>query len=171
VDCAKDVPVEYGDVIEIPERVHSLNDTPTDPVRDMETEVSLALLGRTIPSRPSRPPGSVTNAVTHTSEQVEAKAKAVVQRWSCLRQSVQLVIAGETTPITVDSWKEGFLNQALLKPEARAVLRSSSDLSRVKVTRKDAKSGKPVVLTVDISMAGDTFWLRDGDVIEVPDKP
>jgi hypothetical protein len=109
--------------------------------------------------------------VSLTPEQIEAEAKATVQRWSCLQKSVQLVIAGATTPITVDSWKEGFLSQALAKTEARAVLRSSSDLSRVQVARKDATSGKPVMLTVDVSVTSEAFWLRDGDVIEVPDKP
>ena len=47
----------------------------------------------------------------------------------CLQKSVHLLVAGETTTFKVDSWKEGFLSQALTKTEARSVLRSSSDLS------------------------------------------
>jgi hypothetical protein len=73
----------------------------------------------------------------------------------------------------VNSWKEGFLSQALGKTEARSALRSSSDLSRVQVTRKTAKSAKPSVITVDVldpSQRNDDLWLQDGDVIEVPEK-
>jgi hypothetical protein len=72
-------------------------------------------------------------------------------------------------------------------------LLSSSDLSRVKVIRRDAKTGKTREWIVDCSPPqspsnGSTFfsfqltagadsqptsdlWLRDGDVIEVPQKP
>ena len=56
----------------------------------------------------------------------------------------------------------------LAKVDARAALRSSSDLSRVQVKRLDAKTGKPVLLNVDASAApAETLWLRDGDVIEL----
>ena len=56
---------------------------------------------------------------------------------------------------------------------AKGTILSSSDLSRVKVTRKDAKTGKVTEFIVDTtrkpSETGD-LWLRDGDVIEVPEK-
>ena len=51
------------------------------------------------------------------------------------------------------------------------MLRASSDLTRVKVTRRDAKTGKKIEWVLDCS--GDhapDLWLRDGDVIEVPEK-
>ena len=51
------------------------------------------------------------------------------------------------------------------------MLRASSDLSRVKVTRRDPATGKKLEWTLDCS--GDhtpDLWLRDGDVIEVPEK-
>ena len=52
---------------------------------------------------------------------------------------------------------------------------ASSDLSRVKVTRRDPKTGKNREWVVDCrgSFPESTtpdLWLRDGDVIEVPDK-
>ena len=93
--------------------------------------------------------------------------------WVCLQKSIQLVVAGETTSFKVNSWKEGFLNQALGKTEARSALRSSSDLSRVKVTRKTGSSSRPEIFTVDVSDKAQTeniLWLQDGDVIEVPEK-
>ena len=51
------------------------------------------------------------------------------------------------------------------------LVRASSDLSRVKVIRRDPKTGKKREWVLDCS--GDNppfFWLRDGDVIEVPEK-
>ena len=52
------------------------------------------------------------------------------------------------------------------------LIRSSSDLTRVKVTRRDSTNTKPRVWTVDCSVPDKApdLWLRDGDVIEVPEK-
>jgi ankyrin repeat protein len=174
VDCAKDVPVEFGDVIEIPERVHALNEAPDHPVRELERVLTEANR-RTLPTRTIRSVGDPeTNAAALTIRAEEAGRQAEAQRLACLLKSVQLVVAGETTPLTVTVWQDGFLGRALARPEARAVLRSSSDLSRVKVTRRDARTGQTMALTVDVSESSrpeDQLWLQDGDVIEVPDKP
>lgn len=166
VDCAQDVPVEFGDVIEIPESVHALNAGMPNPVREMEEAFSLY------------PPTFFPERVAALQQQegAERLARANAYRTStpCLQKSVQLVVAGETTTFKVNSWKEGFLSWALAKTEARSVLRSSSDLSRVKVTRKTGKSAKPAVFTVDVAdspQRNDELWLQDGDVIEVPEKP
>ena len=159
VDCARDVPVQFGDVIEIPESVHALNAAVPNPVREME-ELLPVPHGTTFAER--------LQAIT---AQANGGTNAYQTAKSCLQKSVQLVVAGETTNFKVNSWKEGFLSQALGKTEARSVLRSSSDLSRVQVTRKAAGAEKPVVFTVDVSQHGDELWLQDGDVIEVPEKP
>jgi hypothetical protein len=52
-------------------------------------------------------------------------------------------------------------------------LLSSSDLSRVKVTRHDPATGKAREWILDCrdSVPAPAFWLHDGDVIEVPEKP
>jgi hypothetical protein len=52
------------------------------------------------------------------------------------------------------------------------LLRTSSDLTRVKVTRTDAKTGKKREWTLDCSDPGNEpdLWLRDGDEVEVPEK-
>ena len=57
-------------------------------------------------------------------------------------------------------------------PEAKSFLRSSSDLTRVKVTRKNPASGKAQEFVVDTtkSTPPQDLWLHDGDVIEVPEK-
>lgn len=170
VDCARDVPVEFGDVIEIPERVHALNEAPMDPVREMERTLTEANRTRLPELQLQGVPGMETNVVMLNIQAQEAARKAEAQRLACLRKAVQLIVAGERTSFTVNSWKEGFLERALAKLEMQAALRSSSDLSRVKVTRLNAKTGKTSVLTVDATKQNDTFWLQEGDVIEVPDK-
>ncbi len=62
-----------------------------------------------------------------------------------------------------------------IKPVLRNsnLLLASSDLSRVKVTRHDPVSAKAREWLLDCSDTKPTpaFWLRDGDVIEVPEKP
>jgi ankyrin repeat protein len=160
VDCAKDVPVEFGDVIEIPESVHALNAGMPKPVQEMETFTTLQ----------SGSFAERLNAIRSESGPNMSPYRTAAQ---CLQKSVHLVVAGETTIFKVNSWKEGFLSWALQKTEARSVLRSSSDLSRVTVTRKMGESGKPAVFTVDVSGSSpnnDDLWLQDGDVIEVPEK-
>jgi len=167
VDCAHDVPVEFGDVIEIPESVHALNAELPNPVGEMEEAFAPASLTGPFFARLAsiRQPGG---------EESLARVNAYRTSTLCLQKAVQLVVAGETTTFKVNSWKEGFLSQALTKTEARSVLRSSSDLSRLTVTRKSVGSGKPIIFTVDVSGNApnhDDLWLQDGDVITVPDKP
>ncbi|MDR3458658.1 MAG: ankyrin repeat domain-containing protein [Verrucomicrobiae bacterium] len=155
VDCAQDVPVEFGDVIEIPESIHALNENPPDVVSKM-TGRHASFAER-----------------LQAQTQPDLKANPYAPAMECLQKSVQLLVAGETATLKVDSWDEGFLSQALNKTEARSILRTSSDLSRVKITRKAGKSAKPVIYTVDLSenaQSDNAFWLQDGDIIEVPEK-
>jgi ankyrin repeat protein len=162
VDCAQDVPVEFGDVIEIPESVHALNAAMPNPVGEMEMSSRMGV--------GLNAPGSFAQRLQAITEANASPYRAAAQ---CLQKSVQLVVAGETTTFKVNSWKEGFLSQALGKTEARSALRSSSDLSRMQVTHKTGKSAKPVVFIVDVSdsvQRNDDLWLQDGDVIEVPEK-
>jgi len=110
----------------------------------------------------------------------------------CLTRQVEIVVKGQATTITLAP-KTSTLEEAppgqppreiwitaatpfWLKPvllQSKLVL-SSSDLSRVKVTRRDPSTGKEREWVVDCSK-GDSapapdFWLRDGDRIEVPEK-
>jgi hypothetical protein len=57
--------------------------------------------------------------------------------------------------------------------EHSKLLLASSDLSRVTVKRRDGTTGKMHEWTVDCSNphSPPNFWLRDGDGIEVPEKP
>jgi hypothetical protein len=51
------------------------------------------------------------------------------------------------------------------------LLRASSDLTKVRVTRREP-NGKAISWVLDCSdpQTAPDLWLRDGDVIEVPEK-
>ncbi len=131
VDCSKDIPLQFGDVVEINEREHTLEEQP----------------------------------IGLTQEQVQ-------QLVACRKGTVSLVVRDKTTALTV--WPlaaDARIGMVLDRSVARSALFSSSDLGRVKVTRRDAKTGKKQEWVVDCSGGNSPdFWLRDGDVIEVPEK-
>jgi ankyrin repeat protein len=157
VDCAKDIPLEFGDVVEIPEREHTL------------AEPAIYL--------PKNQFMTIFNYLR--SKAGEAKL---------------IVAGGQTIQLPL---QEFFcqIHEVLARDVARGVLTSRSDLSRVKVTRRDATTGKIhewivdcsdhqsqssqvnpnvqvtfqfVQVGMDNSQPSSDLWLRDGDVIEVP---
>ena len=152
-DCAGDVPLQFGDVVEIPEADHVMNEPW---------------------------PGLSTNELFTLK--------------NCLSQHLQIIVNGQTTNITlapqitmtpnvVHRVEEGPITLvSLLKFEPfmlwpvlenSKLLLASSDLSRVTVKRHEGATGKTREWTVDCSNPNSppNFWLRDGDVIEVPEKP
>jgi ankyrin repeat protein len=157
IDCTKDVPLEFGDVVEIPEREHSLGENAF----------------------------GLTSAQFHTLDDY-------------VKGSAKLIAHGQTVELPFYRLgNQAALGVVLKQPAAQKALLSSSDLSRVKIIRRDPKTGKSgewildcrqvepsanrVVLTTPISyqrmngsnnsLASTDLWLRDGDVIEVPEKP
>ena len=136
-DCAKDMLLEFGDVVEIPEREYTLN------------EVRVGLTG------------------------ADDTAFA-----NCLPRHIKWVVKGqpiETTfyPASMGLW----LRSTLGFGSVRAALRSSSDLTRLRVKRGDpvTKEAREFVIDSEASARSgqgqfEDLWLRDGDVIEVPDK-
>ncbi len=165
VDVSRDLALEFGDVVEIPERQHSLSDR---------------------------------------SGLLSFEEMDVIQLHFQKRAGeAQLAVAGsKTIPLPLPPY--GSLLKRMLSVEAaQAVLTSSSDLSRVKVIRRDAPSGKTREWMVDCApekprgnmglgggavsiapassfeqrlklvLSGENttdLWLRAGDVIEVPEK-
>ncbi len=156
-DCAGDVPLQFGDVVEIPEADHVINEFWT---------------------------GLSTNELFTLK--------------SCLTRHLQITVNGQTTNIIVapQVWelvpgsREYPLSSlgAIMPPEVgmlkfeplmmwpvlenSKLLLASSDLSRVIVKRRDVATGRTREWTVDCSNPNSppAFWLRDGDVIEVPGK-
>ncbi len=151
-DCTANVPLQFGDVVEIPEADHVMY----------------------VPWF-----GLTTNVLCGLS--------------NCLTRHLKITVKGITTNLTVapqftiappiNGSRVGFYVGNSLTPnkpvmlwpalEESKLLLSSSDLARIKVTRRDSKTGKTREWTVDCSNENDrpNFWLCDGDVIEVPDKP
>jgi hypothetical protein len=163
IDCGKDMPLQFGDMVEIPERDHALGDAPIGLTGSEYENIGNYLQGK-----------------------------------------VQLVTQGRKVELTIYPTADGSLLESVVqKPAAQKVLLSSSDLSRVKVIRHDAKTGRSqewivdcsdkrssansgslsarnlaviTAGTINLSNGGDAqlssgLWLRDGDVIEVPEKP
>ena len=168
VDCAKDIPLEFGDVVEIPEREHTLAETSIYLPKD--------------------------------------QFKTIFNYLRSKAGEARLIVAGGQTvqlPLQIFFCQIG---EVLSRPMARGALTSRSDLSRVKVIRRDATTGKYHEWIVDCSDHQSTpngnlefnnngfsggivsisvasisngnnsppssdLWLRDGDVIEVPEKP
>jgi len=138
-ECAKDVPLHWGDVVEITESDHQIDEQWTFPVEALKTLKE------------------------------------------CLSRNVTISVKDQTMSFTLAPFltlEDGVLKQMLsnrqlgLLPvlEESKLLRNSSDLSRIKVTRRDTASGQTREWVVDRDITPD-LWLRDGDVIEVPDKP
>jgi ankyrin repeat protein len=110
-----------------------------------------------------------------------------LQAWTnALARVVTLVIAGQSTELRLTTEVEIFTQsqpeRVIMTPASfmiRAVLdqsrlvRFSSDLTRVKVTRQKGADGRAQSWVVDCSgkSALPDLWLQDGDEIEVPDKP
>ena len=138
LDCAKDVLLEFGDVLEIPEREHTLAEQPSALTGNQSTDLT-----------------------------------------QCLKRPVTFEVKGQRTEVWLSGYDdETYLSRALKLPPVQSVLRSSSDFSRLKIRRVEAGTKKAKELAADVVPFWDgkeaiweDLWLRDGDVIKVPDKP
>ncbi len=163
IECSKDMPLQFGDTVEISEREHILAEPDTNG------------------------------------------PAWIAQISSCLQNRsgvVKLIVdGGQTIQIQLDQFRplDCGVDQVLNSSQAQNVLTSDSDLSRVKIIRRDPKTGKTrewIIncgpqqqqnqpsqfsfqerLTFILNRSSNTpqhsskLWLRDGDVIEVPEKP
>ena len=135
IDCSKDLALEFGDAVEIPERLHPIG----------QADIGLT----------PEQTGEILN---------------------CLKGSAQLVTSGRQVVLPLMPGPGNFrIGSVLSEGEAQNALLSSADLSRVKVSRRNAMTGQTQVWTLDCSQIRRTpftpdFYIRNGDVIEVPDK-
>ena len=129
IDCGRDLPLQFGDVIEVPERVHPIG----------------------------------------WSQRLTTEEHAAIA--DCLKSTISLVSSGKTNRLDIAPGVTA-VGIVLGSPEARQALLTSSDLSKVKLTKRDLVSGKPRQWTIDCSNPNKLpeIWLRNGDIIEVPDK-
>jgi ankyrin repeat protein len=147
-DCSKDILLEWGDVVEIPEADHPIDQ--------------------------------------HWSGLTDGTITALT---NCTARQIVIVINGVSTPVRLSpqfapqypTQMAGQTDSAMLMAHVSFMLRSvldnsklvrvSSDLSRVKVTRVDAQTKKKLEWVVDCTKPEQAdLWLRDGDVIDVPEK-
>ena len=143
-DCTKDVCLAWGEVVQIPEADHPLN----------------------------------ASWKGFSNTEFENLKK-------CLTREVQVTVKGRTTKLTLspDIKVPNFPGQIIqigtqvpfwIAPALRGagLLLSSSDLARIKVTRHDTTTGQKREWVLDCSAGkpAPAFWLRNGDVIEVPEK-
>jgi len=149
-DCSKDSALEWGDVVEVTQADHPLN-------QDW--------------------PGFSGTEWANLKK--------------CLSREVEVIIKGQSTKVTLAPGldfpknSDGLVIQRRLpsvitmtpfwiKPALRKtnLLLASSDLAHIRVKRVDPKTGAKHEWTIDCSDSSPApdFWLRDGDVIEVPDK-
>jgi ankyrin repeat protein len=98
------------------------------------------------------------------------------QMKDCVAQHIALVVKGASTEMTLEPGTGRFLSQVMKMPEALKRLVSSSDFSKVKITRADQKTGKTETMTLDETPfregskpLSEDFLLQEGDIIEVPD--
>jgi ankyrin repeat protein len=144
LDFARDLPLEFGDVVEIPERGHTL----------AEQDIWL-----------------------------DNEMRKLIWHFRETAGEVRLVVAGgQTVQVPLNNWTPSgtYLGEVLRSSAAQNALTSGSDLSRVKVTRRDLKTNKADERILDCSrinfVNGYPYWnspdllLRDGDVLEVPLK-
>jgi hypothetical protein len=144
-NCTADLPLAWGDVIDVPESDHPLDKSwPGFSMADFAT------LEKCLTRR-------VEIVIKGQSTNVTLLPDA---------QYVQPVRTMERVK------KASFWIKPVLRDSG--LLLASSDLSRVKVTHRDPATGQMRVWVVDCSDSDSRpapeLWLRDGDKIEVPEK-
>jgi ankyrin repeat protein len=132
IDCSKDMPLEFGDMVEIPQCDHPLGAAPWWLSQNQ-----------------------VSAMINH------------------LHGTAQLVVRDQKVELPLDPGYTSTIGGVLHQTAAQQIILASSDLSRVKVTRHDPKTGKSTNWILDCSnpQLPPDLWLRDGDFIEVPEKP
>jgi ankyrin repeat protein len=162
-DCSGDVPLEWGDYVEIPMADHSVS-AMWEGIEGTEFATLKNCLERTV-----RFSAGNTNLLLALSPPLKNRRLPQALGGSNNRSSFFRLSA-----------------VVLRDNRFRNLLRSSSDLSRVTVTRLDLQTKAPKKMTFDVnavalpdmSYSGSRpplswqhdLWLRDGDVIEVPEK-
>ena len=139
----------WGDVVEIPEADHPIN------------AVWQGLPDEMLANLKQRVDRHVQLTVKGQTTNLLLSLQTTAPPWARDRRGSMI---GPVTPPT-------FLLQPVLY--GSGLLRASSDLSRVKVKRRDAATGQIYELLFDCSgeRPGPDFWLQNGDAIEVPEKP
>ncbi|MEY4325480.1 MAG: hypothetical protein RIS24_1651, partial [Verrucomicrobiota bacterium] len=109
----------------------------------------------------------------------EGAPKGLVNLWTnCLTRTVEFRIRGETRSVKLslkadrrvfdESFRSFSLNSALRQP---SLLRTTSDLRNLRIERRGPAGVQTWNIDGSDAEVTASFWLRDGDRIEVPDLP
>ena len=156
-NCAADFQLRWGDVVEIPEKDHVLNERwPGLSTNELFTLKNCLTRHLQISVK-----GQITNIV------ITPQVKELVPG---SREYPLSSYGAKMEPAVILLKFEPFMLWPVLKDSK--LLLASSDLSHIKVKRRDTTTGKMHEWMVDCSnpQAPPNLWLRDGDVIEVPEK-
>jgi len=147
-DCSGDMQLQWGDAVEIAEADHPINATWQGLPEELLVRLKRCL-----------------------DRQVQLTVKGQTTNLLLKLQTTQPASATRHSPGRV--WGSCPVFTLLPVLQSSGLLRASSDLSRVAVKRRDATTGQLYELVFDCSGPAQApdFWLREGDAIEVPDKP
>jgi hypothetical protein len=219
-DRSKDVPMEWGDVVQIPQFDHLLNDSPgplppeyqAALTKCLQRQVQIIVKGQTtklrlLPAIASRPMGGIMVLTQGTLNLMPLPGGPSAPGSVVVTPPPGVPARSGQSPgaITNEATPEGFpvertLYTFLLSQVVQQanVLLLSSDLSRVKVTRHGVEMSFDLERSLDrngsrrgggggggfgggaggggrggrfdSSDNSNNLWLRDGDVIEIPER-
>jgi cytohesin len=148
-DCSRDVWLEWGDVVEVPEADHRIAEQWFGPGDEL-----------------------VTNLVKCISREITVRIKGTN---SVLRLEPEYKPADSfggpmsPGPRRINVMRPCFMVRSVLDQER--LIRFSSDLARIKVTRSGSGPSGTREWVLDCNSDNPpALWLRDGDIVEVPDK-
>jgi len=146
-DCSKDIPLQWGDIVDVPELDHRID--AGWPGLDKEIREALTKC--------------LERAVVLI---VKGGSKKITLRPTLGRQLPKSSIADPSDSVILFNFR---LRNVVYGSH---LLLSSSDVTRVKVKRKDAATGKLQEMQFNLEKQSNNndLWLRDGDIIEVPEK-
>ncbi len=150
----EDQPLFWGDTLEIPEADHPVNAT-WPGLSEQERQALTRRLSKTVA----------------VSVKGETKRLTLSLAWGPAGAHAQS--SGRQLPIFEPSFDAFWLKGAV---DASRLVRTSSDLTRVKVSRTDPETGevKDMMFDLDQGASSDAstapLWLRDGDRIEIPEN-
>lgn len=187
-DCSKNMWLEWGDIVEIPQADHRLNTGWTRfPDRAIDTlkkclarNVQIVVKGQTN--------AATLNLIGESSESgfQTRLQQIVIPRVSLpstpglpLTPGLEVAKAPHPTPTTAPDLltppkaplKIGSFRLKDVLYNSNLLL-TSSDLTRVKVTRIDpaSETKKEMILNLEQTDTQADLWLRDGDIIDVPER-
>ena len=187
-DCSKNMWLEWGDIVEIPQADHRLNtgwirlpDRAIDTLKKcLARNVQIVVKGQTN--------AATLNLIGESSESgfQTRLQQIVIPRVSLpstsslpLAPGLEVAKAPHPTPTTAPDLltppkgplKIGSFRLKDVLYNSNLLL-TSSDLTRVKVTRIDpaSETKKEMILNLEQTDTQADLWLRDGDIIDVPER-